>query len=231
MNKETEQIYDLFLKSLEDSLMSRQESRDLNTLLDTVKPSRHEKHILRAKLFDKAREESQNGNSILVLDWLEKSMKLLIEDRTESSGDIESELYFSPGTTCRSAITRLIRSAKKELRICVFTISDDLITKEIIASHKRGVSVKIISDDDKQFDRGSDIERLGESGIAVRVDKSSNHMHNKFMTVDGTQSLTGSYNWTRSAAKYNQENVMITSERHIAKEFNGEFDRLWKLFE
>ncbi len=230
MDKETAKIFELFESSLEDSLLSRKESRDLNTLFDTVNPSRHEKHILRSKLFDRAKQEIVNGNSEIVLDWLEKSVKLLIEDRNTESSSVQNEICFSPGTSCQSAIIRLLRSAKREIKICVFTISDDTISNEIIAAHKRGVSVQIISDDDKQYDRGSDIEKLSNRGISVRVDKTSNHMHNKFMTVDNSSSLTGSYNWTRSAAKYNQENIVVSNDLHVVKAFNGEFSRLWKLF-
>ncbi len=230
MDAETEKIFNLFVDSLEDNLLSRKESRDLNTLFDSVNPSRHEKHILRSKLFDRAKEAIKNGDSEIVLNWLEKSVKLLIEDRNSEASSVQNEICFSPGTSCQSAIIRLIRSAKREINICVFTISDDTISNEIISAHKRGVTIKIISDDDKQYDRGSDIEKLSTHGISVRVDKTSNHMHNKFMTVDGVSSLTGSYNWTRSAAKYNQENIVVSNDQHVVKAFNGEFSRLWKQF-
>ncbi|MCP4132666.1 MAG: hypothetical protein GY754_17000, partial [bacterium] len=40
--------------------------------------------------------------------------------------------------------------------------------------------------------------------------------------------ITGSYNWTRSAAAYNNENILVTEEKTIATAYKKEFDKLWK---
>ena len=55
------------------------------------------------------------------------------------------------------------------------------------------------------LDLGSDIERHVKAGIAVKVDRTEHHMHHKFAVVDGKSVVTGSYNWTKSAAEFNQE--------------------------
>jgi phosphatidylserine/phosphatidylglycerophosphate/cardiolipin synthase-like enzyme len=52
-------------------------------------------------------------------------------------------------------------------------------------------------------------------------------MHHKFAIVDNTVVVTGSYNWTRSAALYNHENIVVTSAKPIVAGFCEEFDRLW----
>jgi len=139
------------------------------------------------------------------------------------------KVYFSPSEDCRNAIIREIQGAKLEVKICVFTISDDRITDAILGAHRRNVTITIITDNDKTFDVGSDIHLLSDNGIRIKMDTTSNHMHHKFMIVDGRTVTTGSYNWTNSAAKYNQENIIVTADKAAVSAFSKEYDRLWSL--
>ena len=91
--------------------------------------------------------------------------------------------------------------------------------------------MRIISDDDKSNDRGSDVDRLAEAGVPVRVDRTQYHMHHKFAVFDERLLLTGSYNWTRGAAEHNEENFIITSEQHFVHSFSNLFGKLWSKFE
>ena len=43
--------------------------------------------------------------------------------------------------------------------------------------------------------------------------------------------MTGSYNWTRSAAEHNRENLAVTDDRRLVAAFSEEFERLWTEFE
>lgn len=141
----------------------------------------------------------------------------------------QSKAYFSPGDHCLNAIIAQITKAKKSLNICVFTISDDRITQAIKMAHRRGVKVRILTDNEKLLDKGSDIRELALSGISVRIDNTANHMHHKFALLDNQTVLTGSYNWTRSAAMYNHENLLVTNDPQIVNDFSREFDKLWSL--
>ena len=115
--------------------------------------------------------------------------------------------------------------------ICVFTISDNLISEEIAACHHRGVRVRIITDNDKMEDRGSDIYQLSRAGVDIRIDRTSHHMHHKYMVVDQGYALTGSYNWTRSAAEHNEENVLVSNDPEIILAYQRKFDELWPQME
>jgi len=139
------------------------------------------------------------------------------------------KVFFSPGESCRNAIISEIKNAKQELKICVFTISDDQISRAILDAHKRSVAVSIITDNDKAHDMGSDIDMLSKSGILVKMDMSTNHMHHKFMIADERSVITGSYNWTNSAARFNQENIIVTRESVAVSSFINEYDRLWEI--
>ncbi|TPE44741.1 phospholipase D-like domain-containing protein [Pontibacter mangrovi] len=139
-----------------------------------------------------------------------------------------SHAFFSPGDDCLNAIVESIDEAERSMKICVFTISDNRITEAIIRAHKRGLSIKIITDNDKLHDTGSDIRELAARGLEVRIDKTRSHMHHKFTIFDEERVLTGSYNWTRSAALYNHENILITDNHSIVQDYSREFDRLWE---
>lgn len=137
---------------------------------------------------------------------------------------------FSPGDDCLDMIRDEFARARRRADVCVFTITDDRIRAAMLDAKRRGVAIRVISDNDKSMDEGSDIEPLRRAGVEVRVDQTEAHMHHKFAVFDGARLLTGSYNWTRSAANYNQENVVVTSERALVESFGREFDRLWQRF-
>ena len=140
---------------------------------------------------------------------------------------MENQVYFSPGEDCVNHIIDLINEAYTQLDICVFTISDDRISRAIVEAMKNGVEIRIISDNFKIEDTGSDIEDLSRVGIPVKLDTTDNHMHHKFMIVDNKIVLTGSYNWTRSAALYNQENILSMDDEEVVSKFSNEFEKLW----
>lgn len=134
---------------------------------------------------------------------------------------------FSPGDDCLEVIRDEFARARKKVDVCVFTITDDRIRAAMLDAKRRGVAIRVISDNDKSMDEGSDVEPLRRAGVEVRVDRTEAHMHHKFAVYDGARVLTGSYNWTRSAANYNQENVVVTPDPVVVERFAHEFERLW----
>ena len=143
------------------------------------------------------------------------------------SEKVINQVYFSPGNDCLDVIIEQLSSARSSIKICVFTVSDDRITRAILNAFRNKISIKIVTDNEKLFDQGSDIRQLAQTGISIRVDNTPNHMHHKFAIIDNRIILTGSYNWTRSAALYNHENLLVTSEKNLVAGFCGEFDKLW----
>ncbi len=87
--------------------------------------------------------------------------------------------------------------------------------------------MRVITDNEKVFDEGSDIERLLSAGVTVRVDQSPYHMHHKFAIFDSGTLLTGSYNWTRGASMHNLENLVILHDHRLVDAFRATFERVW----
>ncbi|GAB2532429.1 phospholipase D-like domain-containing protein [Rufibacter soli] len=145
-----------------------------------------------------------------------------------SSANLKVGAFFSPGDECLNAILHSIRSARRSLHLCVFTISDDRITAALLEAYKKGIKIQLLTDNEKLFDKGSDIRALASAGLSIKVDNTQNHMHHKFAIIDSQWVLTGSYNWTRSAALYNHENVLITADKPVVAAYSKEFARLWQ---
>ena len=55
-------------------------------------------------------------------------------------------------------------------------------------------------------------------------------MHHKFAVFDSRTLLFGSYNWTRSAAQDNEEDLVVVRERGLVSSFLAEFERLWERY-
>ena len=141
---------------------------------------------------------------------------------------IKASAYFSPDGGCLHRIRRLISEAQKSLDICVFTITDNRIVEKLEEALQRHVKIRIISDDLKSEDLGSDMERLESMGINCLYDRTMAHMHHKFAIADKSLLLTGSYNWTRAASTQNNENIVISNNGKLLASFQGEFERLWR---
>jgi len=100
-----------------------------------------------------------------------------------------------------------------------------------LKAHQRKILVNVISDDNKSEDYGSDIEFMKQKGVMIKMDNSSSHMHHKFAIFDEIILASGSFNWTRSASKYNQENIIVTTDQKLVRDFIQCFTNLWKKFQ
>ena len=195
----------------------------MRTQLDHTPLDKHTRDVLCSRIYDLGRQGLADASLAETLDWVEDSEKLL---RITPQPPEDHRLYFSPGETCLEAILASLRAAYQTIKICVFTITDDRIVRALYDRRRMGVNLKIITDNDKRFDLGSDVEDLADDGFAVRVDMTPDHMHHKFAVLDGRTVLTGSYNWTRGATK-NHENLLITNAADIVSAYDRQFDRLW----
>ncbi len=221
-----DQLDEILQQTLDDLRLSRSEKRALGEVFLDLQLDEDDRAFIRHRVFATAREYIRHPEQRQVLDWAEEVIKLL-HSKLERDTTI-AEVYFSPGDECRLQIARLIRQAKQTLDVCVFTITDDRLAAEILDAHQRGLAIRIVSDDDKIHDEGSDIRRLARAGIEVCVDESEHHMHHKFAIFDRRIVLTGSYNWTVSAARFNRENMMVSDEPKLVNAYQANFDQLWQ---
>ena len=148
-------------RSLDDSRLSRNERQALalSSASQGVKP---DLEAVRHRAFELARARLEQPTDRAVLDWLEDVIKVIRQSPSPVRQTV-AEAYFSPGTDCPQAIERLLARTRKTADICVFTITDDRLADALLAAHARGVAVRIITDNDKAEDLGSDVGSLRTS--------------------------------------------------------------------
>ncbi len=210
-----------------DRRLDGDEKLDLRHLAEDLSPDL--KRYARNRAFELVRDVVARGESpaTSAVLWLEQVVKTL--DATDA-GPARSEAHFSPGQACRGAILDCLHQARQTVDICVFTLADDRITEAVLKTHERGIAVRLISDNDKANDEGSDVDFLQRKGVPVRVDRTVHHMHHKFALFDNRLLLNGSFNWTRSASENNHENVVLTTDSGLVNTFVQHFEALWERF-
>lgn len=196
---------------------------NLRIIQEIKKLERTDRIALRNELFNRAILLEKNKNGEQIINWLQNCFQII-----DKYSFRFNQVYFSPGNEIKNEISKLLHDATLSVDLCIFTITDDELARQIIACHKRGVKVRIITDDEKTTAKGSEIFKFEKAGIPIKTDHSHYHMHNKFGIIDKRIVITGSFNWTYTATKHNQENLLATSKFEIVKRYKNEFERLWK---
>ncbi len=139
------------------------------------------------------------------------------------------DVYFCPADPCESALIQQINSAQESIDVAIYSFTLDSAGDAIIAAENRGVEVRIVVEEDNASSQYSEYERLLDFGVDIRLDSNEDLMHHKFAVIDGERVVTGSFNWTRSGADRNNENLVVISSGEIAKEFSAEFDGIFNV--
>lgn len=214
-------------QSLEDRRLDDVEKRDFAHALREASPGHEALSQLRNRAFELARAQLGQVDAQELLRWLEGITRAIDTARVPAAA-VRSHACFSPGQGCLDTIVGHLRGARRRVDLCVFTLSDDRIAREVLQAYQRGVALRFITDNTKEFDAGSDVARLRAAGVPTVVDRTEAHMHHKFAIFDGAWLLNGSYNWTRSACEHNEENLVATNDAALVRQFQAEFDALWQ---
>lgn len=147
-------------------------------------------------------------------------------------------VLFSPDDHPTNYLIKYIENAKERIHAAVFMLTDKNIAEALIDAHeKRKVDVQVVVDRSSADTEFGKARLLCEHGIPTYVfvphstrGHSRSHsggalMHNKFAVIDN-KLWTGSFNWTISANKRNQENVICTEEKEVCDAFLAQFEKL-----
>jgi len=217
------------LESLDDRRFSRAEAHAFSQMVQSWSGDEQTLNLIRHTAFEVAREAIEVISPREVLDWLEEVIRVL--HSTTAPPHQVAEAWFSPDPACPARILSLIAEARSTIDVCVFTMTDDRLSKALLEAKERGVTIRLVTDDEKRSDPGSDVQGLSEAGVVVRTDATPDHMHHKYAIFDERILLTGSYNWTRAAAAANDDNFIVTDDPKLVMPFRVHFERLWRSFD
>jgi len=217
-------IEELLFEIAQNTEQKEQFQKELRNLCNKLGVTPADELRYKANLFNNLREKEIDARTISIINLIEQSLKIIQPTAIKIA---EPKAFFSPRENCYLNIIEEIEKSKESIDICVFTISDNRISERVIEAHNRGLKVRIITDNEKLFDKGSDIEYLYRSGIDVKIDNTKHHMHHKFAIFDKKRLITGSYNWTLSANEYNHENIVVLKNAKLIGKFVTVFNKLW----
>lgn len=131
---------------------------DLSRILHKM-PQRQNKEIITGtidKLFDVAASKLHGDHEKSVLKNLRILVKTVEEDLLQAKPRYQDAFFF-PNEKNVDKIVSYMQKATKTLSICVFNLTSDKLANAIHDAHKRGVVVRVISDDECMTNLGSDV--------------------------------------------------------------------------
>jgi cardiolipin synthase A/B len=127
-------------------------------------------------------------------------------------------------------LIELIRSAKKSIKVAMFTWTRVDFTKELIAAAKRGVHVEAVIDGKSGKRTSAKIVSLLErGGIPVRLSNSQGLLHHKFAYIDEKTLVNGSANWTKQAFESNDDYFLVVYP--LTPEQQNKMNQLWSVIQ
>ena len=122
-----------------------------------------------------------------------------------------------------------IEKSKSSIKAALAWFTDPELLKLLLnkkIQDRIDVSIILFNDDINKI-LGS-LTSLGDNLRFSNILKQQYIMHHKFCIIDSSKVITGSYNWTIKARRYNKENIVFIEEENIVNEFISEFENLFK---
>ena len=141
-------------------------------------------------------------------------------------GSVKVRTLFAPEDDVIAAITDEMHGARNHIEFMAYAFSCEHIAGAMASGLERGVAVRGLFERVHAARDWSRDDYLAARGAEVFVCASPGKMHHKVIVVDRELVMTGSYNFSRSAAESNDENVVLLRCAEIAARYVEELDRL-----
>lgn len=148
----------------------------------------------------------------------------LLESREETSPSVSLNLDQNTAQLTNEAIA----GAKHSISALVYKFEDQTILNSLEAALKRGIKVRLLADEKEASDKKSLVAKASRAGADVQLwSRDQGKLHAKCLIVDDQRVLSGSFNWTDSAAESNVELILTFENPETVQEFSALFERLW----
>jgi len=137
---------------------------------------------------------------------------------------IPVNVYFSPDDGVMDIILQEVYGAREEIAFLGYSFTSDPLAQALVDKARQGVRVMGVFDSDMvAANTGSDYEWLLDAGLPVCRDGEKGLMHHKVIIIDRQVVITGSYNFTASAERYNDENILVLRDPRLAEMYLAEY--------
>ena len=163
------------------------------------------------------------------------------------------EVLFTPHAKDDAAnglnwLESFLSKAKRNIDMALFVFSAQQLADVLQEKAKQGIKIRLLAD--RGFASRSYSEVLDLLGVALpdrncKLEKNNqpfeialrgvgvprlargDKLHHKFAVIDNKTVITGSFNWSPSAAHTNDETLLVIHSPKLAAHFTREMDRLW----
>lgn len=146
--------------------------------------------------------------------------------RGVTAGGVRIECLFSPDDGVAEALRAFVRGARTRVDFMAFSFTSEGLAEELAGRLAAGVAVRGVFERRGAGSPSSRDEWLAVRGAEILLDGNPGAMHHKVIVVDGAAVAAGSYNFSESAEKRNDENMLIVHDPGVAGQFLREMDRV-----
>lgn len=143
---------------------------------------------------------------------------------------VQVENYFGPEKEIAPIIARNVASARQEILFMAFSFTDDQIGQAMLGRADAGVSVRGVFEttgSDTAYSYYPKMAAAAIPGLSVRTDGNPHIMHHKVIIIDRETVIFGSFNFSDSANRKNDENIVIVRDPVFTSFFVEEFNAVW----
>jgi phosphatidylserine/phosphatidylglycerophosphate/cardiolipin synthase-like enzyme len=137
---------------------------------------------------------------------------------------VRVENYFSPPDHVMDKLVAYVKAAKSSVRFMIFTFTDADLAAAMIERASAGVEVEGVIEN-----RGASqgvLPSLYCAKLPVKTDGNKYTMHHKVIVIDDNTVITGSFNFTKTADKANDDNLLVIHSPAVAALYLQEFNRV-----
>ncbi len=137
------------------------------------------------------------------------------------------EVYFSPDDGVARRVVELLRGAQESIYFMAFSFTANDFGDLLRQKARDGLTVSgVMEESQVKSNKGTEFFPFVEAGLPVYLDGNGGQMHHKVFIIDEKIVITGSYNFSASAERTNDENLVILFDPQIAAQYLAEFRRV-----
>lgn len=137
------------------------------------------------------------------------------------------QVFFAPEDEVISHLLPWIQNAQSSIKFMAYSFTHDDLGAAMLAQAEKGLVVTGIFETRGSETEYSELPRLYCAGLPVRQDGNPGTFHHKVIILDDEVVITGSLNFSENADDSNDENVVVITNKEIAKLYVDEFERRW----